>query len=87
MSLFIRIHKLCDAGVLLQRIVHQRINIRCLMRPGQCFYFEYCGFESSDVEALKGHMRTAETEHKENEIMKTEKMAKELEKLKQEVSY
>ena len=56
--------------LLFQLVTHQRIDPDCLTKPGKCFYFDYCGFESSTIEELQRHLKENSRTHLESLTLK-----------------
>ena len=55
-----------------QMEAHQQIFFKCVTKPGKCFYYESCSFETPDVEELKQHLQdpSAMSMHQEYETRK-----------------
>jgi len=49
----------------LQLIVHQKTNPECLRTAGKCYFFEYCHFESDNLNELKAHLKSKTSKHLE----------------------
>jgi len=58
----------------LQLMIHQKSNPECLRTPGRCYYFEYCGFQSDNLNELKAHMENNTQSHIEAVTAKLSKM-------------
>ncbi|KAF6019057.1 TRAF3 [Bugula neritina] len=54
----------CNLFVL-QLIVHQKTNPECLRTAGKCYFFEYCHFQSGDLNELKAHLKSKASKHLE----------------------
>ena len=66
-----------------QLTVHSRTHAQCVMTAGKCYYYEYCGFETKDVESLRHHLINTKAEHMEYLTVKVSEMEQHSNKAKQ----